>query len=451
VTQEYFAVAAAYAVFTVVLGAVEVFRIRVSGPDAITVFIVLFALECCVPGIGIFAALPLVDIAAPTGNWVIDRIYLSSDVTEAVLILELTIWFAFFFYLGASAGRVLLRRIFPGSINASYRLEAIEYRLILVLAGGLVLTLGSFFLSGDDIFERYANLIRLRAYSEDFERTSLNAYAFALTQTWGWIAIPALFVFYEKRGLGWLWWGCLISAVVFAVLNVSRRGFVIPIMLCYLAALIYDGRWRLRAILIITIPIIVWVAYGKEILSTVAFGGEIAQVVERYDSTSSALLRASSEQGLTIVESLGTFTYLDENVRLGIDHLMSIAAKLPYRILGFEDDFPKRMVRISTEAFATPENQDIPPGLFGQMWLDFRVLGAIVWGIFLGAQVSVVQFLFARCKRSLQSSALIALVVFLIALPINTGSYDFSASVDVFVTLAACVLAYRLRRATDSS
>jgi hypothetical protein len=151
------------------------------------------------------------------------------------------------------------------------------------------------------------------------------------------------------------------------------------------------------------------------------------------------------------VESLGTFTYLDESWRLGIDHLMSIAAKFPYRILGFEDDFPKRMVRISTEAFSTPENQDIPPGLLGQMWLDFRVLGAIVWGLFLGAQVSVVQFLFERCKRSLQSSALIALIVFLVALPINTGSYDFSASVDVFVTLAACVFAYRLRRVTDSS
>jgi hypothetical protein len=451
VTHAYFAVAMAYGAFSVVLGTLEIFRIRASGPDAITVFIALFMLECCLPGIGIYAALPLADPDEPTGNWVIDRILKSSDVTEAILVLELTIWFAFFFYLGASVGRLLLRRIFHRSVNASYRLEGIEYRLILILLSGLALTLVSFFLSGDNIIERYANLIRLRAYSEDFERTTLNAYAFALTQTWGWVAIPALFVFYERRGPGWVWWGCLLSALVFAVLGASRRGIVIPIILCYLTVLLYDRRWRLRAILAITIPIVVWIAYGKEILSTVAFGGEIAQVADRYDTTTSAVLRASAEQGLTIVESLGTLTYLDENLRLGVDHLMSIAAKFPYRLLGFDGDFPKRMVRISTEAFGTPENQDIPPGLFGQMWLDYRVLGAVVWGMVMGAQVSAAQFLFERCKRTLQSSAFIVLTVFLIALPINTGSYDFTVSVDVIATFAACVVAYRLQWVAPSS
>jgi hypothetical protein len=51
----------------------------------------------------------------------------------------------------------------------------------------------------------------------------------------------------------------------------------------------------------------------------------------------------------------------------------------------------------------------------------------------------------------LQSSAFIVLMVFLIALPINTGSYDFTVSVDVIATFAACALAYRLRRVAPSS
>ena len=392
--------------------------------------------------------MPLVDSAEPTGNWVLDRILQNVSVAESTLVLESTIWFATFFYLGVSVGRQVLRRTFHQSITASYWLEGLEFRLSFILLAGLSLTLVSFYLSGDDIVERYANLIRLRGYSEDFERTTLNAYAFALTQTWGWLAIPALFVFYEKRGLRLMWWGCLLSALTFAILGVSRRGFVIPIVLCYLTALLYDRRWRLWGIIAIAVPIVVWVAYGKEILSTVAFGGDIADVTERYDSTASAILRASSEQGVTVVESLGTFTYLNDQLRYGVDHLLSIAARLPYHVMGLDldADYPKRMVRISTEAFATPDNQDIPPGLFGQMWLDFRIFGPVIWGVFLGAQVSVAQFFFERCKRNLQTSAFFVLMVFLIALPINSGSYDFTFAVDVIATVAACILAFRVRR-----
>jgi hypothetical protein len=446
VSQAYFGISLAYVALFAALGALELYRVRATGPDAITIFMLIFVLECCIPGVGIYAALPLSDADAPTGNWVIDRIFQSADLTKAILVFELTVWFVFFFYVGASSGRMVLRRLFPGPIAAQYRLEGVGYRYGLILFGGVILTLVSFYLLGDNMVDRYANLIQLRAYSEDVERTNLNAYAFSLTQTWGWLSIPALFVFYERGGRGWAWLACLACAVLFAILGVSRRGFIIPLLLCYFTVVLNDGRWRLRVILAMMIPIMVWIAYGKEILSVIAFGGTATDVTERYDTFTSAVLRASAEQGLTIVESLGTFSFIDGQPRLGVDHLLSIAQKFPFRAFGFDMEFPKRMVRISTEAFSTPENQDIPPGLFGQMWLDYRVMGPVAWGLFIGLQMSAVQFLFERCRRNLQSSAFVALTVFLIALPIDTGSYDFTISIDVFATVVVFLLVYRFRR-----
>jgi hypothetical protein len=445
-SQEYIAIAIAYGIFSLGLGAFELYRTRISGPDAITIFIVIFMLQCCLPGIGIYGSLAAVDPTELTGNSVFDGIYQHLDVTTALVVLTMTIWFAAFFYFGASLGGVLLRRLFPTSNCAPYRLEGLENRFVLILFGGLAYTLVSFYLLGDDIAERFANLVRLRAYDENVVRTEFFAYAYVLTQTWLWLSIPALFVLFERRRRGFAWVSILICAIIFAILSASRRAIFVPVMLSYFTFLLYDKKWRARLILAIAIPILALVLYGKEIFATVAFGGAIEAVVERYESTSSAILRASSEQGITILESLGTLTFLDEHLRLGVDHLLSIAQRFPHRLLGFDIEYPKRIVRISTEAFSTVDAQDIPPGLLGQMWLDFRVLGPLLWGLAFGLQISAAQFLFTRSERSLQATALVALVVFLIALPINTGSYDFTFSVDVIAAVVGLMLTYRVRR-----
>jgi hypothetical protein len=445
-SQAYIVIAFAYVVFSIALGALELRRTRVSGPDALTIFIVIFMLQCCLPGIGIYGTLSLAETADPTGNGVFDGIFSHLNVTTSLLVLTMTVWFVVFFYMGAFSGRALLGRLFPAQTAPPRSLEGLEYRFVFILFGGLALTVVSFFFLGDDMADRFANLVRLRAYDENVERTDFFAYAYVLTQTWAWLSIPALFVLWEKHRRGLLWYSILFCAVIFAILSASRRAIFVPVLLCYFTVLLYDGKWRVRLILAISIPILVLIMYGKEIFATFAFGGAIEEVAGRYESTASAILRASSEQGITIIESLGTLTFLDEHLRLGIDHLLSIAQRFPHRLLGFDIDYPKRMVRISTEALSTPEAQDIPPGLIGQMWLDFRVLGPVVWGIFFGAQMSVAQFLFERSRRSLQASALVALVVFLIALPINTGSYDFTFSVDVIATVVMLALTYRARR-----
>src|SRR5690606_13441498 len=105
------------------------------------------------------------------------------------------------------------------------------------------------------------------------------------------------------------------------------------------------------------------------------------------------MLRTWSEIGITLTESLGTISLLEMPPRYGIDHLMSVAQRFPEGALGFVIDFPERIVRISTAIFDDPWGADLPPGFMGQMWLDFRVLGPIVWGAVMGLQVGVVQYL----------------------------------------------------------
>jgi hypothetical protein len=128
---------------------------------------------------------------------------------------------------------------------------------------------------------------------------------------------------------------------------------------------------------------------------------------------------------------------LDLPPRFGVDHLLSALRIIPtaHRWLG---ELPVRMVRLSTEAFATPHDEDIPPGLFGQMWLDFRAFGPVLWAFVLSLQMSIVQHVFAQTIRTRQAVALVVLVAFVVALPLNTGSYDFTFSIDIY-TLAFCL------------
>jgi hypothetical protein len=116
-------------------------------------------------------------------------------------------------------------------------------------------------------------------------------------------------------------------------------------------------------------------------------------------------------------------------------------------MLGWDFNFPERIVRISTEAFADPYAQDIPPGLFGQMWLDFRVLGPAVWGVMFGLQVALVQVLFEKTQKTLQSCAVFVLIIFVVALPIGTGSFDFTFSVDIIALALSLAMCVRFQRA----
>src|SRR5262249_5881547 len=159
--------------------------------------------------------------------------------------------------------------------------------------------------------------------------------------------------------------------------------------------------WLLAA----AVPILLWIAFGKELISTVAFGHPMSEVFERYETIPAAFLRAASEIGITVVESLGSVNLLDLYPRFGVDHLLSVFRQIPtsHSWLG---TLPVRIVRISTTAFDTADAEDIPPGLLGQMWMDFRVFGPIMWGLLMGLQMSLVEHVFAQTIRTRQAVAL---------------------------------------------
>jgi hypothetical protein len=435
-----------YAFLTLAVSAFEARRIRVTGPDTISVFIVVFVVQCCLPGVVIYACLPLVADVSPTDINAFDRIFAATDLSEALLVLGLTAWFVFFFYGFTGLGGRLLRSFLGAPAgDARLVLTGSPPRLLIVLTFGLMLSLASFYVLGSSLVERFTNLVLFRAGDKNVQSSLLNAIAFALTQTWAWLSVPALFVISERRGRRLAWFMCLVFLTVFVLLQVSRRALFIPMLLGYLTLVLFDHRWRSRWLLAAAIPILLWIAFGKELISTVAFGLPLSEVAERYETIPAAFLRAASEIGITVVESLGSISLLDLPPRFGVDHLLSVFRQIPtsHFWLG---TLPVRIVRLSTAAFDTADAEDIPPGLLGQMWMDFRVFGPIVWGLLMGLQMSLVQFVFAQTIRTRQAVALFVLVTFVVALPLNSGTYDFSFSIDIYVLLLCLVLTFRFVR-----
>lgn len=440
-------VAAGYAALTAAVCVYEAMRIRVTKADLLTVFITLFVLQCCLPGVAIYLCLPFLDPQAPTGNAVFDRIFSTTDFPTALLVLGLVACTVFFLYAFTGLNQLLLRRLLARPPSGSYFiLTGFPARLVVLLGIGFLLTSISFYTLGDTLFERYGNLILLRAHSDTVPPTLLNRYGFGLTQTWAWLAVATLFVIFEQRGRDWLWWLCLLLIVVFAVLCVDRKAIFIPIFLGYMTFLLFDGRWRFTVVIATAIPILVWVAFGKEILGHIAYGYDVSEVTGRYYTFTSAALRTASEVGITLVESCGSISLLDLYPRLGVDHLLSVLRRVPVAWFGWDLDLPKPIVRVSTEAFSTSNDSDIPPGLFGQMWLDFRIFGPVIWAFVLSLELSIVQRVFALTIPTRQALAVFVLMTFLIALPVNTGSYDFTFSVDVLLLLVCIWLAFKVER-----
>lgn len=443
-TDDLIWVAAGYVLLTIAIFAIEVKRTRSCGPDVLTLFMALFVLQCCLPGIVIFGCLPITGVDQPTGNAVFDRIFAAMDPWSAWLVLGLTAWFAILIYIFMALGAAVMRRAQPGLCYGEWiMLRGSPARLLTVQIFGLALTMISFWRMGDSFVGRYASLIEFRAGSDQVESNGLANFAFLLTQTWIWLSVVTLFVLFERRGRNLAWYFSLICAAIFAVLAVSRRAIFIPLLLAYVTLVLFDGRWRAKFVLAASVPILLWIAFGKEALSAVAFGGSIAEVLGRYQTFTAGALRTASEIGITAVESLGTISLLHIPPRFGVDHILSVMHGAPIgwflHWLGQDHAMPTRVVRLSTQAFSTPYDQDIPPGLFGQMWLDFRLAGPILWAFGFAAQLSIVQWVFSLAVRTREAIAAIVLATFVVALPLNTGSYDFSFGTDI-VAIVLCLL-----------
>jgi hypothetical protein len=446
VVQHSLLVSAGYACVTAAICMFEAWRTRRFGADVVTVFTVIFLLQCCAPGIFIYACLPFVDAMHPTGIPAFDRIYAATDLQAALLVLSLTACFAFCFYTATSLGEVLLQRVaFRIPRRSCLVATGSAAPLLWLLTGGFVLAVTSFYLGGGTMAERYANLILLRGYSEQVKPTLLNGVVATSIEGWAWLSVAALFVMLERHRYRIGAFMCAIFMATFMLLAVSRRDLFIPLLLAYLTMLLFDGRWRPRVLLGVAIPVLLWIAYGKELFTEIATGGSVSVLGERYDTLASLLLRSNTDMGVTIVESVGTVSLMDLPPRLGVDHLLAILPRIYVSSLHMGLDLPPRVVRLSTQAFASAGDQDIPPGVFGQMWLDFRVFGPLVWAGVLGLQVSLVQRLFALSVRTREACAGFAVITFVVALPLNTGSYDFTFSLNVLILLLGLLLTFRLQ------
>lgn len=434
-----------YLAFAVGVLLYEARRIRANGIDTISVFVVLFLLQCCLSAIVIFALLPFVDRDNPTSVYAFNKILSQVEVLTAALVLALAVAFLLFFYIGSKLGRYVMARLWPAT-SSVLTIAVGKWRISLTLIFGFLFTAYSFYLLGDSMLARYTNLILLRSGDPAVVRTALNANAYALTQTFAWLSVIAIFCFLEARWRRILLPIFFAVSIVFAVWGVNRRAFFIPIVMSYLTVALYSNRWRLRWVAIAAIPLVVWVAFGKNLLSSVAYHAPLETVAGVYQTWQDGAVRTASETGITVVESAGTIELIDLPPRLGGDHILSMMRIFPERTLGFDIDWPARIVRISTSILDAPNEADLPPGLMGQMWLDFRLFGPLLWGIVFGVQVSVIQWVFERTRCTRQSSAIFVVLVFVVALPLNTGSFDFTFSVDMIALAVFLVICLTVRR-----
>jgi hypothetical protein len=374
-----------------------------------------------------------------------NRILAQLEIPTALLVLGLTVAFLMFVYVGCIFGRAAMIRLWPPNREVwQFSIERRRISVLLVL--GMIVIGYSFMQLGDTMLGRYANLILLRSNDPSIERTALNANAFSVTQTWAWLSLIAIFSVRESRWRKILVPTFVIFALIFAILGVSRRALFLPILMVYLTIVLHTNKWHVRFVAAAAVPLLLWIAFGKNLLAAVAYDNSLDMVAGTYQSWQGAAVRASSDVGITVVESVGTVQAIDLPPRLGSDHVLSMMKIFPERTLGFEVDYPERIVRISTAILDHPDEADLPPGLLGQMWLDFRLAGPLVWGLAFGLQLSVIQWLFEKTRCTRQSASIFVVLVFIVALPVNTGSFDFTFSVDVVAITVALLICLLIRR-----
>ena len=437
-----FFLACLYLVVTVVVATKEYRKIGRRGGDSFTIVLVFVIIYLLLPSIGINSLLAVSGADLRTGNSFFDRVFDQLNFLDSLAVFLLTTLFILGLYLSAGLGRT-------GGRPSNRANKELQMKGLVVFWGisALALICGSFFMAlGGSFPERYANLILFRGLDASAERTFFSANAFSLTQTLTWLAAGVFFVYLaEKNRPKALAYFFLMLAAAF--LMGSRRGFIFPILIIYFCTvLLYTDLhlWKLT----LFIPLIVfWVSFGEELTGSIAYDVDAEMVFGGYTSVSSMMLRAFSDVGISQIQSFAVLQHFDAfPPRFGIDHALSALRKFPDGMIGLNIDWPERIVRITTRIFASQNDADIPPGLVGQSWLDFPFLGALFWGLVVGAQCRLLDRWASRFAHTPAKVVLVTLIALVIALPINTGSYDFTFSIDIIILALLLVLFFRVRR-----
>jgi len=405
----------------------EFTRVARHGADSMSLFMLIFGIQCLFPlaCLGLFFSF--------SSDRVITEIPLFDGIYEQVRPMGFALVVAFaatFSLAGHLAYAVTVNQL--SALNEGRKPRQIGVRkpvyvvvVIIGLLSGMYLLL-SF---GNGLLDGYASLVRFRNLDESIERGFVNANLFSLTQTFLFIGMLWPFVMGRANSISraWLLWLPIIAAL--ASFGVSRRAVFIPVFFSILVVLLRRRRIGIVGPLAVGVLAGIVVVFGKPFLNVIA--GDRASVDFDPAALASYVLLFVSDVGISVVESLGTIAMIDVPLRFGIDHLLSILRRIPTGMMGLEPFLPERFVRYSTEVFLGPEALDVPPGFFGQMWIDFWAFGPVVYGIVIGSLLGCIETVRRGFVNDWPAAALFSLLLFIFALPINTGSLDFNFYVDI--------------------
>lgn len=435
-------IAVAYLATAIMLATKEYNIIQRHGADSFTVVLAFVFIYLLLPGVGIHALFGIYGPSLRSGNSFFDKIYDQLNSVESLIVFFLTLLFITGLYIAGGLQRLKRKK-------ASYtKLRELQPRELIIWVSifvGMAICTKFFLDLGENFLERYAGLILFRNLDSSIERTFFSANAFSLTQTLTWLSAGVFFLYLSS--------GQKSKSLVFffimlfsAFLMGSRRGLIFPLLIVYLSSILLYSNLHLKKLLFIIPIIILWIGFGKELTGSIAYDGETSEVLSNYESTGSLFLRAFSDIGISQVQSFGVLQHFGFSPRLGVDHLLSVLRRLPDGMIGLDIDWPERIVRITTHTFASMNDADIPPGLVGQSWLDLPIFGALAWGLIIGIQCRFLNQWMSRTTHSPAKAVFITLLGTVIALPINTGSFDFTFSVDIIFMVALLLFFFHQKK-----
>lgn len=428
-----------YIVLLVIVYFVE--RKRTKGWDIDPLFVcVLFgAIYLLVPGMVIHLVLWLGDQNISTGVYFFDRVYRDLDYLTSLTVFVFTSLFFVGLYF-------TILNITPqkqtGEKKRRYEILAKDY-VSLLIAVVLLLALVRFSINlGSGVDEILASLVLFRNNWDDPTKSAFDANMYSLTQAIAWYSCVMFVVYFVRKR--YLLVSLFGAVMLFSTaLQVSRRAILFIIIIVMLVYIHEKKRLPILVIVSVLPFAVFWIAYGEELFGMLAWNTSFEDVMGQYNGAAGQLLRAFSEVGISQVQSLATLLYIDLPPRLASDHFLSLFRFFPERTLGINIEWPERIVRYSTRIFIDSNSNDVPPGLMGQSWLDFRVFGAFIFGCFIGMQARALTYFQSIIVPSTFRAAFFSTMAIIIAMPINSGTYDFFFSVDIMAVVVLLLVSAR--------
>jgi hypothetical protein len=435
---QYLFLTIAYLLVGVIISNYEYNKFKQKGFVCVHVLMAFYLIYIIFPSIIIYFLLWM-DGNISTSVFFFDKIIGKIDFTQSITIFILNLIFLISFYIS----NLGLSTDVSKNLKVTHKMHCKEFSLWIFVCLAFAICATFFTGLGESFTERYINLHLFRALQLEDERNFFTSNAFSITEIFSWLCAALIFYYYVNKKM----WGTLFAVLFclfFAFLQGSRRAYIFPVLIIYFCNAFYFNRLHLRFLALFMPLAIAWIAIGEEFMGSFVYSSDQYSFDDVYSSKLSALMRAACEVGIGQIQSHGVLQYFDWSFRLGVDHILSVLRRLPEQSLGFGDIFPERITRITTTLFMSHDHADIPPGMIGATWLDFPFLGAIGWGGSAGYICLVVDRMRKRYFMNPALAMLLSLAMIIVAMPINTGSFDFTF--DVKIPLLVAMLWYSIRK-----